>query len=224
MRKTVAIFLTLLSLTVLSSPAAWAMSPAGPYLSTTYTVDNISSNLLLISSSGTFSLGGKSSAWESAETAGGYYLNPGETYSLVWKAANFGTPDAKNPTGFLGQVSIGSSTFLSGVSKGWSVAGNAPVVFGASGSAFNDDPSSSSYMVWEVSPGAGIYGIDTAARWIGQAAGGQGKLEAYDVAFRFTATNDGAVAVTPIPGALWLLGGGVAGLAALRRRFGSRQA
>lgn len=117
--------------------------------------------------------------------------------------ANLATPTFSDPTAFLGQISFGGLTFLSGANSIWSVTtptGGLLKEYGGNGQG----------TIWTSVNGGPINGIDLAAQWIGNGLF-PGSSNAFAVHADFVAT--------PIPAAVWLLGSGLLAIVGMRRRI-----
>jgi len=196
-----------------------------------YTADNVVVNGWVISD-GTVTpfttVGSNAGNWRIADT---YALDlvAGQTYQIIWQTMNAdpnGQPlGPKNPGGLLAQIDLpDQSSLLS--SSSWEVAlleqglilpanpdFNTWTWFGAYAYGENSGPS-----IWTTVLGSPVAGIDEDAHWIWWENNfGNIPPDVEDSVF-VRATFD-VPAPIPDPGTIYLLGSGLIGLAALRKRI-----
>lgn len=197
---------------------AGGVSLAAPVATVTYTADNMVNAWWLIGPSQTpepLTLGANSTNWQKADT---YQLSlqPGQSYRIVWEVQNLWDypsplPGPDNPAGFLAQISFGGQTPIL-TSDSWKVANyttyNIPFDQMTWVNAETWGANSGS-NIWNTVNGGAIAGIDGNAQWIWTS--NNIKDQHIFVATQFTAP-------VPLPAAAWMLGAGLIGLVALRRR------
>jgi hypothetical protein len=183
----------------------------------TYTADNMVNAWWLIGPSQApqlLPMGPNSANWQQADSHQ-LSLIPNQNYQIIWEVKNLWSqqfpPGSNNPAGFLAQIAFGGQPAI--LSSGsWEVA---PYTY--SGAPFNSlswtsaTPfgANSAGTIWSSANQGSIAGIDGNAQWIWSS----GNIWDQHI---FVRTN--FQAPVPIPGAAWLLGTGLIGLATIRRR------
>jgi len=213
-------FLAVSALFALSPLAAHAVAVTG-----TYTGDNVvgvryCTGCTTFDAATVIPSGANAGDWRKPDSFA-IDLAPG-TYEFIFKVKNDPNPDAKNPGGFLAQISSGSTTVLSSLAWEVSLDGKtwtSPATQWAKNQGGNAAPYSN---IWYVNNGnKSIVGIDTQAFWLWTennffAKACSNKLTAnctdQTVFFRVSFT------VVPEPGALALLVAGLLGAGLARRR------
>ncbi len=187
--------------------------------SAVYTADNYVDSFTLTNGATSLYSSSKSTNWQTSTSVSNILLDPGKEYTATWQVRNvplnnvtFGAPATQasniaggNPMAFLGQITIGDTTYTSSANRIWQVNGNSPIQYNTN----------SAGSIWYNVKGGTIAGIYATAAWIGSSADGSDG----DGLFTVTAKFNTAPASTPIPAAVWLLGTGLMGLAGIRKKF-----
>lgn len=198
---------------------------SGVSATVTYTADNMVLGWWLIGASQasqppppTLDLGANRSTWQSADSYTLSNLEAGKQYQIVWEVRNLWSeqypPGPNNPAGFLAQIAFGGQPPILS-SSSWQFA---PYEDYQSGAPFNSlswtavktyKSNSDGSTIWYAVNGGPIAGIDVAAQWIWSANNIWGQHGFVRTTFE---------APVPLPAAAWMLGAGLVGLVAVRRR------
>jgi len=212
--------------TVMMQPSLGNATPI--YFSTTYTADNYVTDLTLSGGGQTIDLGSKLNGWQQSSTVSTYNgapitLQAGTAYTATWKVINVSLSDpdqsyngvkpssatmsSGNPMAFLGTITVGGTTYASAANAMWQVDN------GQNKGLTYQLGAASGANIWTSNKlqNSGIYGT---AAWIGSTSSGDDPTGQFTVTAKFTTTPS----KTPIPGAIWLLGSGVAGLIGFKRK------
>ena len=188
--------------------------------SATYTADNYV-DAFTVSAGGAIiaDLGSKTSTWKSAATISTLLdVKPNTEYTATWTLRNVdyssefsgaaypaSSMGSGNPMAFLGQISIGGTTYTSQANGIWKIDGATPFQYGTNGQQ---------QLIWTAGNGnTGVGGIPVSAYWIGSSRDGSDANGLFTVTATFKTG-----APTPIPGAVWLLGSGLLGVMGFKRR------
>lgn len=205
-----------MALATLVSPLPAAATPLD--FSAIYTADNYVTSFTLQEKGGqAIDLGNKLYDWRQSATSRTVTLKAGKEYTATWQVLNIpqgandrvydgvkafdaSTIAGGNPMAFIGVIKVGGDSYYSGANSIFKVG---------TGTTYQYAPT-----IWQQNSlqTPGIY--ETAA-WIGSGPNGENTGGAFTV----TATFKTAPANTPLPGAIWLLGAGIAGCAGLRKKF-----
>jgi hypothetical protein len=150
-------------------------------------------------------------------------LTVGQQYSIIWQVSNWGPGSDSNPAGFLAQISPSSSLNPVNInlsSPSWQVS-TIPTGFSYSASSFNSlawvaatsyGTNSSNTIWYSANNNSPITGISPDAQWI-WTSNNFNQEPGLPIFIKASFT------VVPIPAAAWMLGAGLVGLVAIRRKF-----
>jgi hypothetical protein len=191
---------------------------SGVSATVTYTADNMVNAWWLIGPSGNPALqplGTNSSTWQLADSHTLSGLEAGKQYQIVWEVENLWSeqypPGRNNPAGFLAQIAFGVQPPIL-PSEGWEFA-----LYTYSGAPFSslnwtaakEWGANSGSNIWITANGGPIAGIDANAQWI---------WSANNIWDQHGFVRTTFTAPVPLPAAAWMLGAGLVGLVAVRRR------
>ena len=205
----------------LTAGAAEAATSPTYDVTVTYTADNYVNNWWLKNDSGVelLSAGENRDDWKVADTET-FQLDAYQTHELIWEVFNF-----SGPGGFLGQIDSDATgwpgTYPS--SAEWFVAIQNPDFSGLNFDVLNWEAASEygrndeGSTVWYDANGGPVAGIAGNAEWIWTDKNDP-PSSIHNYAF-----VKGVLHAVPIPGAVWLLGTGLASLLVIRRKGKSIQ-